>query len=374
MSNQSTTVATGPSGTTQTTVTSGILPTVQTGASTGTGILGSLVGAAQTIYNIIKDHGLAIDFSTTATAVGASSGIKADDKRKSTPKGTFSISGVWYTHTRVFGTLLNRGQTPHEKAKVAKNFKSTYLCSVYPYEITWDLYELSTPQPEPIKKSAITAKELEFTQAEQELFDKFYQQIEEYKAGDVEAVTGTKVTGKGRKKVITDIISKFREKGARESDEDYIDFLKLLMVNDRYLESTIGVLEVGLENVKEQRADFSKLVDDALTASQTPVAPPELVFANIQLRPVSEVSGVKARFPQNIKVKAQFQINARQTAPWGFEVMLSWAESAIGYGYPGVPGSFRVTQTTDQPGGITITPNGKLGKRFNQFAVRQKIA
>jgi hypothetical protein len=308
----------------------------QTIGSTGSGALGALIGAASFVYSIVKDHGAK---------------LTVDDARfKSEIAGEYSASGIWYTHTRAFGSLLekHRGTRLHETTGKKSEFSSAYLCTVFPYQLRWNLYKVL---PKPISDSDVLKKQAEFAKSEGDAYDTYREQVTklDLKKDSLSVVI--------KKKTVA-----FRLKDTREDFSDYLEFVKQFRSKEPLLGNAADQLKANLAVVKRSRDDYQL----AVTASRK-TDDPFYVVRNITVQAITQHQGVRQRFWQNLSINSKFTITPRREKPYGFRVGLVWGETALGYGYPGVAGDFEVTQTGPTVGDIAITGSSKLGRRFLQF-------
>jgi hypothetical protein len=323
----------------------------QTIASTVGGILGNLLGAANFVYSIIKDHGAKLTMAVESGGDGISSGTADETKYKAAWVGEFSASGVWYTHTRAFGSLLSkhRGELPHEKTGNTDDFSSAYICTVFPYQLRWNLYEVT---PKPISKKEEAAAKQGFASREADAYDKFYARVKDLKLDNL--------TVQGRRK---GKVAKYRPKEPGEAFVDYLAFLQRFGENEPRIKGAIGELEATVETIKAEAADYqAELTKAALAAGEK-----FYVMRNITLGPLSDLDGVKQHYWQHLSINSTFTITPRKEKPYGFTVSLVWGETALGYGYPGQVGSYEITQAGPAATDILLKENGKLGRRFRQF-------
>ncbi|QKV73718.1 hypothetical protein [Amycolatopsis sp. Hca4] len=331
----------------------------QTIAGTGGGILGAVLGAANFVYSIVKDHGAKLTMAVESGGDGISSGTADEAKFKADWVGEFSASGVWYTHTRAFGSLLNshRGKLPHEKTKDTGDFSSAYICTVFPYQLRWNLYAVT---PKPISKKDEAAVKQGFASRTADAYDKFYERVKELKLDDL---TVQEPGSKGKKLTV-----KYRTKNSGESFTEYLKFLRKFQENEPRIKGAIGELEATVETIKAEAADYdAQLLKATQSAGET-----FYVMRNIALSPLSDLNGVKQHYWQHLSINSKFTITPRKEKPYGFTVGLVWGETALGYGYPGQVGSYEITQDGPAETDVELKPNGKLGRRFGQFLVVNK--
>jgi hypothetical protein len=322
----------------------------QTIAGTGSGALGAVLGAANFVYSIIKDHGAKLSVAVETGGDGVSSGTFDDAKFKTEMAGEFTASGIWYTHTRAYGGLLDKHRTdmPHETTHQGGDFGSAYLCTVFPYQLRWNLYKVL---PKPISDTDAARKRVEFAKMESEAYDAYSERVDGYKIKE-----GSLVVGSGRKAI------KFRLKDERENFYDYVDFVKQFKRKEPRLGTAIAELEATIELVKQSRNEY---VDTVAKSKKTDE--PFYVMRNVTVQALTQHQGVRQRFWQHLSINSKFTVTPRKEKPYGFRVGLVWGETALGYGYPGVAGDFEIVQTGPAPGDVAITGSSKLGRRFIQF-------
>lgn len=322
----------------------------QTVVGTGSGALGAVIGAANFVYSIIKDHGAKFSGKVETGGDGVASGTFDDTRFRSEPVGEYSASGIWYTHTRAYGALLDRHRTgmSHEKTPSPTEFGSAYLCTVFPYQLRWNLHRVV---PKPIGDTQAAKQELEFVKAEREAYDSFHGLLEGYRIKP-----GSLVLGSGKKAV------KFRLKEPEENFENYVAFVKQFNRKEPRLGAAVAELEQNLAVVRQQRAEFGGSVTKATTG-----ATEFYVLRNVTIEELTEHRGIRQRFWQHLSINSKFTITPRHDRPYGFRVGLVWGEQALGYGYPGMAGYFEVVQTGPSTSDIAITGDSKLGRRFLQF-------
>lgn len=330
---------------------------------TGSGVLGALVGAANFVYNVLKDYGAAASCNIVEGGAGVSSGTADDAKFTATFVGEFRIAGVWYTHTRSYGSLLkqHRGSLPHERTKKEGDFSSAYLCTIFPYELSWNLYKVT---PKAASRKDTSAAKFDRETRTQQVLDDFMKKIASYKIkpGDLVALDDN---GKPLRKNGQPVA--YRAKLPNESFDSYIDFLRQFTNNDYRIGQAIDTAEAGLDAIGEEQAESSKQQQDVSTAL------PFYVMRNIRLTELSEHGPIKAAWSQAIKVDSTFTITPRSEKPYGFRLSCKWGEKTLAYGYPGNTGYFEVTQAGENETDVKITSNGKLGRRFEQFKTIKKI-
>jgi hypothetical protein len=322
----------------------------QTIATTGSGALGALLGAANFVYSIIKDHGAKLAVAVETGGDGVSSGAFDDAKFKAEIAGEYSASGIWYTHNRTFGSLLDKhkGTLPHEKAKQTKDFGSVYLCTVFPYQLRWNLYKVL---PKPLSDTDVAKKRLELAKTEGDAYDAYSERIDSYKIKE-----GSLVVGAGKK------ATKFRLKEPSENFSNYLKFVKQFQDKEPRLRTAVAELEASITLLEKSRTEYDDMVVKSKKTDE-----PFYVVRNVTVGALTEHQGVRQRFWQHVSINSKFTITPRKEKPYGFRVGLVWGETALGYGYPGLAGDFEVTQTSPAVGDIAITGASKLGRRFLQL-------
>lgn len=322
----------------------------QTIASTGSGALGAVIGAANFVYSIIKDHGAKLAVAVESGGEGVSSGAFEEAKFKAEIAGEFSVSGIWYTHTRAFGSLLDRtrGNLPHEKTAKSAEFGSAYLCTVFPYQLRWNLYKV---QPKPISDTDAAKKRLEFAKSEGDAYEAYSARVDQLKLKE-----GSLVLGSGKKATV------FRLKEKEENFDHYIEFVKKFRNKEPRLGTAADELDASLLLIQQSRNEYNETVAKSKKTDE-----PFYVMRNVTIQALTQHQGIRQRFWQHLSINSKFTITARKEKPYGVRVGLVWGETALGYGYPGVAGDFEVTQTGPLVGDIAVAGNSKLGRRFLQF-------
>ncbi|MFG1648098.1 hypothetical protein ACGFMK_48075 [Amycolatopsis sp. NPDC049252] len=326
---------------------------------TGSGALGAVLGAANFVYSIIKEHGAKLDLAVEIGGEGVTSGIVDDAKFTVESVGEFSATGIWYTHTRAFGSLLDkhRGKLPHETTTDAPRFSSAYLCTVFPYQVRWSLHKVT---PKPISDLEVARKRQEFAKGKTDAYAAFDDRAAKFATEGRPPLETVDPTTKGK---IT-----FRPKRAAEDFDEYLGFLRKFDKNTPKLGAAITELETTLAAIEASKVDHEAAVLKSKDTSH-----PFFIMRNITLRARTEHKGIRQRFWQHLSIKSKFTITPRKEKPYGFSVALVWGETALGYGYPGVAGDFEITQTGPALDDITIRPTGKVGRRFVQFLEKEKL-
>lgn len=330
----------------------------QTVGGTASGTLGAAIAAANFVYSIIKDHGAKLDVTVETGGEGVASGTFDDTRFKSKHAGEFTASGVWYTHTRAYGSLLdrNRGDLKHDKTKTAAEFGSVYLCTVFPYQLRWNLYEVA---PKPISDLEVARKAAELAKSENAAHQTFNEQTEDLGLADGAL--------KVRDPVKKDKWVSFRRKLSQETFDDYLEFLDKFKDNEPALRTAVAELKASLGAIAADRKAHETAVADSRKGDVF------YVLRNVTIQVLTDHQGIRQRFWQHVSVKSKFTITPRPEKPYGFRVALTWGESALGYGYPGAAGDFEVTQDGPAAGDVKVLGDSKVGRRFTQFSVVGKV-
>lgn len=396
---------------------------VATPMTAGSGALGALLGLATFTYNIIKEHGSEITFSSTDAGPGVSN-VPADLNLPLKKVRQIDHYGVWYTHIRAWSSTIHSLYS-HEAETEPKKFSSSYLCTVFPYKVTYaiaivDVLKFAVVVAEArqgvvglrkamkqraaallaeqskLVKEASTPTEMSRQQkAALALALKLQENLKYASPTNKERIRNLvrelyKDTpdAPAAVQLANDISTSFEVNHNDTYDKvDLCDTAKSIVAEVLDIPQTKTPAQIieGIarpETTKLAKATKAILREAASAELQTYkakeaiVLEQEALLADLRQTPEKrkymtgfqlvqdQGAGPKSKVWQNVKIKASFTVSAMPTpedAP-GIQVTMDWKEAVIGYSHQWT-GTMRF-----YPGNAAVGGEGRPAKRFNQFS------
>jgi len=376
--NKSTEVVVGNTTTTTSTNAYGAAGAAANVGNAAGGILQGLVAAVGLTYQIVKDHGFEKDYTVKKTGEPFTS---APDSRVDGVKvGSYAVRGIFYTHTRAWAlTPKTASVLKHTKVKkdreiptdkssleVAKKkleaasgedrraieadleerrFESIYLSSVFPFEITWELYR---PAPPKI-----------LTEAEEaQLMAKFAEE--------------RAVVAAEHSKAWTELLEGLDKNGVKKNQGESSE---AFLARVGGLAGSSVALPVGAYTAKTNAcAERLKAIGLArreaaqkIQADRARVQATQGFFMhNVQIFPLGEVDGKKADKWQNKTINVTFTLDrCERSGVFGTKVHMDFWDICPGYSHQVLDEMF--IWPHEDVGKIQIEGDGKLGRRYRQF-------
>lgn len=393
-----------------------------------TGTVGTAVGAASFLYNVIKDHGSELKF-TQASAPAAFSTVPPGVK--TTNVEYVEHSGIWYTHTRAWHAAM-RSKAKHDKETDPSKFASSYLCTVFPFTATYTIAQVDVAE---LTKSVAVARDevanalatadqalTKLLERKKALSDpgpgipRPKQQVDALRdARELERVTWlTDNTNIILQKLITELdkedidlanASTLADKAQKAVQQDCNNNM-LAMFSPSQPQKTAAALKKLVDEIPDlsearkdaaaaakERATLRGLVQKEIeqgvnlghyNAAKLTLATLEKRLEEVEADPTArqyitdfrlapDVTGrVEPKSWQNVKVEGNFTLAAVRDDPLkpGVAVDMEWIERVVGGGY-NKRWAFRMVFV---PGQENVNGGGKLVTRFNQFVKADRKA
>ena len=361
--------------------------------------LNAAVALGNFVYTIVKDHGHETKFTPAAAGAGLST---IPDGMPVRIVGRYEHGSAWYTHTRAWHSAIHSLYS-HDKdpkagqVKNPKDLKSTYLCMVFPFKVT---YAVAVPDGKALN-AEIAKLELDIAQERLKIKREVAAQLKELrKAKDKELPAEPERPEEPKGYRTPDERSHARhrkDRHATEAEAEYEEELETYNEDYAEYEEAYAKYKKDYKRYKEEKKDYelevATLADikegiralvpavDGHLKGQIALLERKKQFrddvatladvkymTDVRIHAADGFNGLKSKSWQNVKVTATMTLSAN-VAPEGesptVTVALDWAEKAIGYGksWTGT-----ITLAPAQP---AVTGEGKFLQRFNRYAVLQ---